>query len=323
MKKYIALIIAAVCLFLAACADQTSVSDGDQGDQGQESIADISSGTSEETQVDPIPGDGNVRLTFAESIDMERIKQLEGRTVEMIGYMATVSPVSGEYLYLMNLPYQSCPYCVPNTQQLSNTIAVYAVEGERFEFTDGPINVIGKLETGDFSDDYGYTYNYRIRDAIYTEVNSSEASEKLALWEKLTNANISSDVYAMFDFVSFECNWPTYTAKFQDGEAYLYPADVEYFQKNQFKVEDTATYFGDLIKRSEDISDPVMDDLIVIIKDAQKLTDKAINERSMQNYTYDANEDRYTLNAGEELMNEVQDLYYRYATWLENFSLSN
>ena len=39
-------------------------------------------------------GEGTVRLTFADSIDLGRIEELAGKTVEIVGYMATVSPVS-------------------------------------------------------------------------------------------------------------------------------------------------------------------------------------------------------------------------------------
>lgn len=294
MKKVLALILAAVCLLLASCG--------------------ASSGSGSTS--------GSVRLTFAESINMDRIDELSGRTVEIIGYMATVSPVSGKYLYLMNLPYQNCPYCVPNTQQLSNTIAVYAKDGDKFDFTDGPINVIGTLETGDFSDEYGYTYNYRISDAIYTEVNSTEASEKLALWEKITNANLASDVYAMFDFIDFECNWPNYTAQFQEGEAYLYPADVTYFEENQFATQTADGYFDELKSRANGIGDDVMTDLVAIISDGEALVAKAKGELESKNYTYDSEADRFTLLNGDSLLKQAQDLYQKYALWLENFSLS-
>lgn len=294
MKKVLALILAAVCLLLASCG--------------------ASSGNGNNS--------GSVRLTFAESINMDKINELSGRTVEIIGYMATVSPVSGKYLYLMNLPYQNCPYCVPNTQQLSNTIAVYAKDGDKFDFTDGPINVIGTLETGDFSDEYGYTYNYRISDAIYTEVNSTEASEKLALWEKITNANLASDVYAMFDFIDFECNWPNYTAQFQEGEAYLYPADVAYFEENQFATQTADGYFDELKSRANGIGDDVMTDLVAIISDGEALVAKAKGEFESKNYTYDSEADRFTLLNGDSLLKQAQDLYQKYALWLENFSLS-
>ena len=269
-------------------------------------------------------GEGTVRLTFADSIDLGRIEELAGKTVEIVGYMATVSPVSGKYIYLMNLPYQSCPYCVPNTQQLSNTIAVYAKEGSKFKFYDGPINVTGRLETGDFSDEYGYTYGYRIADAVYKAVDSSEASEKLALWERVSNAEIASDVYSMFDYIDFECNWPNYTGRDKDGNKfYLYPADADYYEGVQFSAQSDSGFFSGLIRRAEAIGDSRMDELISIVGAGEDLARRAIAEREAKHYTYDAAEDRYALTNGSALLAEAQALYRRYAAWLEIFSLSS
>ena len=264
------------------------------------------------------------RLTFAESINIDRIKALSGEKVEIVGYMATLSPVSGKYLYLMNLPYQSCPYCVPNTQQLSNTIAVYAKKGDTFKFYDGPINVTGTLEVGNFEDEYGYTYVYRISNATYTKVNSKEASEKLALWERITNAEIASDVYSMFDYIDFECNWPNYTAKDKDGNTfYLYPADVSHFEDGQFAKQHADDFFSGIIKRAQAIGDSRMDELVQIVNDGKTLVEKAVAERETEkNYSYDSAKDQYTLTNGASLLKEAQDLYTRYANWLENFSLS-
>ena len=39
-------------------------------------------------------------------------------------------------------------------------------------------------------------------------------------------------------------------------------------------------------------------------------------------YTYDQEKDQYTMTNGEALQQEAQQLYNRYARWLENFSLS-
>jgi len=282
-------------------------------------MASCGSGESEGSQSET----GPVRMTFAEAINVERINALSGKTVEIVGYMATVSPVSGKYIYLMNLPYQSCPFCVPNTQQLSNTIAVYAKEGDRFAFTDGPINVSGRLETGDFKDEYGYTYNYRIADAVYTAVDSTEASEKLALWGRITDAGIAAEAYSMFDFLDFECNWPNYKGQFKEGEAFLYPADVTYFEEKQFTKQSAEGYFDDLAARAAALGDSRMDGLVSVINDGKKLYEKASKERADGNYTYDRDADRFTLNAGESLMKEAQALYTRFAQWLEVFSLSN
>ena len=309
MKKIlliISVLLLSVCIF-ASCKS----AEGASGSGGTET-------TSTTAEMN-----GNVRLTFAESIDLKRIKELSGKTVEIVGYMATVSPVSGRYIYLMNLPYQSCPYCVPNTQQLSNTIAVYAKENDKFKFYDGPINVTGTLETGDFEDEYGYTYGYRIANATYSRIDSAEASEKLALWEKISDKGIASDVYSMFDYVDFECNWPNYRGKDKEGNYfYLYPADVPYFEKNQFGTQCASDFFTGLASRAEAIGDSRMNELIKILKDGEALANEAVAERTAKNYTYDKEKDKYTLTNGEDLMKKARDLYSRYAVWLEIFSLS-
>ena len=317
MKRIISIILISmfsVCL-LASCGVKDAASDNTASDSA------VDGGKAQTLSTDD---KGRYKLTFAQSINFATIESLDGKTVVITGYMATLSPISGKYMYLMNLPYQSCPYCVPNTSQLSNTIAVYAPEGKTFEFTDSPIVVTGTVETGEFSDDYGYTYNYRITDATYSVADSSAASEKLTLWQKISDEGLSADVYAMFDYVSFMCNWPTYTAKF-DGvnDVYLYPADVDYFKKNQFSTESSDTYFDNLIKRAENIDKEKLSELCVIIDDAEKLTAKAQKQLDDANYSYDSASDRYTLTYAEELSNDVQQLYQRYANWLEMFSLSS
>ena len=96
---------------------------------------------------------GVVKLSFSEANSIDDMKKLDGKTVSIIGYMSTLSPVNGEFMYLMNMPYQSCPFCIPNTTQLSNTLAVYAKNGKSFEFTDLLIRVEGVLEFGDYTDE--------------------------------------------------------------------------------------------------------------------------------------------------------------------------
>ena len=97
-------------------------------------------------------GDGEIinnTLSFSQANSVEDMQKLDGQEVSIIGYMSTLSPITGNFMYLMNLPYQSCPFCVPNTTQLSNTMAVYAKDGDSFEFTDRAIKVVGTLEFGD------------------------------------------------------------------------------------------------------------------------------------------------------------------------------
>jgi hypothetical protein len=58
-------------------------------------------------------------ISFSEANSLEDMKNHDGNRVSIMGYMSTLSPVDGSFIYLMNMPYQSCPYCIPNTTTLS------------------------------------------------------------------------------------------------------------------------------------------------------------------------------------------------------------
>ncbi|MBQ3486286.1 MAG: hypothetical protein IJA77_12380, partial [Clostridia bacterium] len=73
-----------------------------------------------------------IKLSFKAASGYDYLKSINGKTVTISGYMATSSPVDGSFMFLMNLPYQSCPFCVPNTSQLSNTMEVYPKDGDAF-----------------------------------------------------------------------------------------------------------------------------------------------------------------------------------------------
>lgn len=74
------------------------------------------------------------------------LNSLDGSCVTITGYMATLSPLDGRYMYLMNMPYQSCPFCVPNTCRLSNTMAVFVAGDTKFEFADCQMKITGALK---------------------------------------------------------------------------------------------------------------------------------------------------------------------------------
>ena len=181
-------------------------------------------------------------LSFSQAQSVEEMQTYDGQKVTIIGYMSTLSPISGDFMYLMNLPYQSCPFCVPNTTQLSNTMAVYAKDGQEFEFTDSAIQVTGVMEFGDYTDEFGYEYSYRIKDAEFSEVDTSDMSEKLKLWQQLASTDVISDVYSMYEYLNFLCYWPSYTAAFGDGEDYLYPTDALHF------IQDDGAQYTDTLK---------------------------------------------------------------------------
>lgn len=274
----------------------------------------------------------NNTLSFSQANSIEEMQKLDGQEVNIIGYMSTLSPITGNFMYLMNLPYQSCPFCVPNTTQLSNTMAVYAKDGDSFKFTDRAIKVVGTLEFGDYTDEYGYEYTYRIKDATYTEVDTSEMGEKLQLWQQLASTDVISDVYNMYEYVNFLCFWPTYTAEFEAGKDYLYPTDALHFIETegaQYNYGYADGYFEGMIATIKEVNATEFSDLIENITKAQALADKALTALKNEEYTTTAEyadvfgdgRSQYIMNDNDAYKAEMEAIYTEFAKWLAEWEL--
>ena len=270
------------------------------------------------------------KLSFADSASLDTLKALDGKPVTITGYMATLSPLSGEYIYLMNMPYQSCPFCVPNTNQLSNTMAVYAASGSKFEFTDRPVQISGTMRVADKVDDYGYSYNYYIDDASYTTVDLSSVSQEYALYQSLAEDGVIADVNAMFDYLMFVCQWTEYTSSYTDESGaeityYLYPGDATSILESDglygYATQSSPDYFPGLISRVNAVSSTGLTELTDIISDAQAVEQYARGELDSGNYTYDEAADKYTLTNSEELYNRFYEVYAAFSAWLTRYEL--
>lgn len=134
--------------------------------------------------------EGATQIKFSQTI--EELRSLDGKQIKINGFMSLLSPLNGELIYLMNIPFQSCPYCIPNTNTLSNTIAVV---GKNIEFTQRPVQITGTLVFGEFFDDYGYEYSYRIENAEIAVLDEKEISEKMRVYYTLSDEDYISDVY--------------------------------------------------------------------------------------------------------------------------------
>ena len=270
------------------------------------------------------------KLSFADSASLDTLKALDGKPVTITGYMATLSPLSGEYIYLMNMPYQSCPFCVPNTNQLSNTMAVYAASGSKFEFTDRPVQISGTMRVQDKVDDYGYSYNYYIDDASYVAVDLSSVSQEYALYQSLAEDGVIADVNAMFDYLMFVCQWTEYTSSYTDESGqqitfYLYPGDVTSILEsdglNGYATQASPDYFPGLISRVNAVSSTGLTELTDVLSAAQAVEQYARGELESGNYTYDEAADKSTLTNSEELYNRFYEVYVAFSTWLTQYEL--
>ena len=271
-------------------------------------------------------------LSFSQAQSIEEMQKLDGQSVSIIGYMSTLSPISGEFMYLMNLPYQSCPFCVPNTTQLANTMAVYAKSSDGFEFTDRAIRVTGVLEFGDYTDEFGYEYNYRIKDAVYTVLDTDDLDPKIKLWQQLASTDVISEIYQMYEYVNFLCFWPTYTAQFEGGSDYLYPNDVDIFCKNdgaQYNYGYKEGYFDSLVAKVESVSKTDFTALVANIRKAEKLAADALAEIDAGNYTaveeysgiYGDGRVQYKMNRADDFEALMQATYQEFAAWLATWEI--
>ena len=284
------------------------------------------------------------KLSFKSAAEYDYLKTLDGKSVTINGYMATSSPVDGSFIFLMNLPYQSCPFCVPNTSQLSNTMEVYPKKGKKFDYTTQAIKIIGTLDVADqedepFTDKYGYEFNYKIVNATYTILKSEEMSADLALWQKIAESDIISEIYRMYDFVNFTCFWNEYFVNnYTDADGtvhpgyYLYASDAEYYlfeEGAQWNFGTKENYFTDIIDKIKKIDETAFQDLVENVQQAEALAKKAMSELKNGNYTFEkkyveefGREDFvYTLNIGTELSMEMDLLYKGFSNWLGSWEM--
>ena len=285
-----------------------------------------------------------VSLSFKSSASYDYLKSINGQKVTISGYMATSSPVDGSFIFLMNLPYQSCPFCVPNTSQLSNTMEIYPKKNESFSYTAQAIKVVGTLEVAEsedepFTDMYGYEFSFKIVDATYTVIKAEDLSKDMALWQKIAESDIINDIYRMYDYVNFVCAWNTYYVNSYidvDGSIvpgyYVWPSDAKeyiYTSGAQFNYGYKEGYFDSIIARIEAIDKTAFSELVANVRAAEALATKALAELDAGNYTCEykyiemfGTEDYvYTLNKGEELKAEMNQIYSSFSDWLGSYEM--
>jgi len=207
---------------------------------------------------------------------------------------------------------------------------VYAKDGKTFTFTDQAIRVTGRMEVSDYTDEYGYTYNYRIVDAAYETVDLSQVSSDYALWQSIAQDGIVGEVNSLFDYLYFICQWTEYQLTYTDESGQqqtvnMYPGDVEAFLTddgpNGYAAESAEDYFPNLTARARALSSTGLEDLVEIINQAQQVQTYALEQLRSGEYVYDADNDRFTLNNSEELYNRWYDAYILFSDWLAKWQL--
>lgn len=284
------------------------------------------------------------KLSFSSALSYEYLKSIDGSAVTINGYLASSSPADGSFIFLMNMPYQNCPFCVPNTTQLSNTIEVYPKKNATFDYTTRAVKVVGRLEVATdpekpFTDPYGYEFVFKIVDAEYTVLKDEELSTDMALWQRVAGSGIIDEIYRMYDYLNFVCTWNTYFVNtWTDAEGaihtgyYLYASDALSYvtnEKGQYYYGYTEGYFDELVAEIRKIDSTALEELVENVYRAKALAEEAVQELQAGHYTYEkkyvekfGKEDYiFTLNKGEELRAEMDRIYAAFANWLGSFEL--
>ena len=161
---------------------------------------------------DRIMADGSYQIRFSDLVSLKDLEEYNNKTVTAIGYLSPITSYDGSFGYLMNLPYQTCPYCLPSDTKITNTITIFAKSGKQIEFTEAAIMVRGTLKLEPYTDAYGYSYNYRIIDATIEEADTSELGEKIVLYNKLAEKEILTKLMDTLYWVDENVYYDEYTA---------------------------------------------------------------------------------------------------------------
>lgn len=133
-------------------------------------------------------------IRFKDMVEVDELRKLDGKKIKILGFLSQVSPLDGSMIYLMNMPYQNCIYCIPNTNQLLDTLAVYPKSGKSFTFTELPVEVVGTIKFEDYTDERGYFYEYRIVDAEVNVANIKNLDDNLKIYTDLIDKGFMNKI---------------------------------------------------------------------------------------------------------------------------------
>lgn len=241
-----------------------------------------------------IMSDGSYQIRFSDLVSLEDLKEYNNKTVTAIGYLSPITSYDGSFGYLMNLPYQTCPYCLPSDTKITNTLAIFAKNGKKINFTEAAVMVRGTLKLEPYTDSYGYSYNYRIVDITIEEADTSELGEKITLYNKLADKQILTQIinilYAVDDNVYYE----EYTA---NGAKY-----------DRKKVD-----FTNIEKVVKELKEFNTEDVSILIDLSTKLKTIATDVNKL------LEQKKYTKLS--EYKEDVDNLFYKLGDWMELYQL--
>jgi len=244
------------------------------------------SGLNQKVEVPKENDDGITTLKFKNTNSDEAIRALNGKKVSITGYLSTLSPLNGKFAYLMNMPYQSCPFCVPGTSAITNTLTIVAGENKKIEFTDLPVTVVGTLETGKFEDEFGYQYDVRLNNVTVNKADMDKLSTKVKQYNLLAENGVVANIYNSIMTLDFAVFYEYYEMETPQKVS----LDIVNSTKASLNSYNSKGEYNNLVK--------LMDDLLKLGNNVNSDVDKGDYSKF------------------NDYKNNLQNLFYTFADWM-------
>jgi len=244
------------------------------------------SGLSQKVEVPKENENGITTLKFKNTNSDEAIRALNGKKVSITGYLSTLSPLNGKFAYLMNMPYQSCPFCVPGTSAITNTLTIVAGENKKIEFTDLPVTVVGTLEIGSFEDEFGYQYDVRLNNVTVNKADMDKLSEKVKQYNLLAENGVVANIYNSIMTLDFAVFYEYYEMETPQKVS----LDIVNSTKASLNSYNSKGEYNNLVK--------LMDDLLKLGNNVNSDIDKGDYSKF------------------NDYKNNLQNLFYTFADWM-------
>lgn len=241
-----------------------------------------------------IMSDMTYQIRFSDLVSLEDLKEYDNKVVTALGYLSPITSYDGSFGYLMNLPYQTCPYCVPSDTKITNTIAIFAKSGQKIQFTEAAVMVKGTLKLEPYTDAYGYSYNYRLIDVEIETADTSDLGEKIALYNKLAEEKILTNLMAILYSVDDNVFYDEYTA---NGSKY---------ERQIVDISKVDTVIKNLEKfNAEDVS--ILNEVAKELKEIAQDTNDFIQKEEYEKIL--------------EYKDRTLNLFYEIGSWMQKYQL--
>ena len=159
----------------------------------------------------------------------EIYKNLDGKEVEMTGYMAVQSPLDESYIYLVNQPYVSCPFCAIGDITKLEIIPVYMADNSTIKYTENGVTIKGRLEVGEKVDALEYTTQCRIYADKVEEIKADDVDTELQTYYAiLSEAGMIIDIQTLQMNIEYATK-AEYLTEFGTTKVEQYNGLVEYY----------------------------------------------------------------------------------------------